>query len=232
MSDNEPFDSIDPAELARSSSDAREMPESLRGIDHAKVDRLGEVIVEPDDAMLMDLERAEEAAHASLAERAHDQGEQVPRALVIIVDDNAGEKSDRIGSLVAELLAEDHFGVDAVVRVASRKSKVRGALETAVVGGVDLAVTIGGVGVGPRDKTPEATKAVLDRRIPGIAQALRSSGLACGATDAGLSRGIAGISGSTVVVNLASSRAAIRDGMATLTPLVRYVINDMDRWNQ
>ena len=93
-------------------------------------------------------------------------------------------------------------------------------------------MTIGGVGVGPRDKTPEATKAVLDRRIPGIAQALRSSGLACGATDAGLSRGIAGISGSTVVVNLASSRAAIRDGMATLTPLVRYVINDMDRWNQ
>ena len=109
MSDNEPFDSIDPAELARSSSDAREMPESLRGIDHAKVDRLGEVIVEPDDAMLMDLERAEEAAHASFAERDHDQGEQVPRALVIIVDDNAGEKSDRIGSLVAELLAEDHF---------------------------------------------------------------------------------------------------------------------------
>ena len=133
---------------------------------------------------------------------------------------------------MAELLAEAHFGVDAVVGVASRKSEVRGALETAVIGGVDLAVTVGGVGVGPRDKTPEATKSVLDRRIPGIAQALRASGLACGATDAGLSRGVAGISGSTVVVNLASSRAAIRDGVATLTPLVRHVIHDMDRWDQ
>ena len=58
----------------------------------------------------------------------------------------------------------------------------------------------------------------------GICEALRSSGLAAGATDAGLSRGLAGVSGSTVVVNLASSRAAIRDGMATLCPLVSYVV--------
>ncbi|WJY77159.1 bifunctional molybdenum cofactor biosynthesis protein MoaC/MogA [Corynebacterium bovis DSM 20582 = CIP 54.80] len=70
---------------------------------------------------------------------------------------------------------------------------------------------------------------MLDKRLPGLSQALRASALACNALDGGLSRGVAGVSGSTVVVNLASSRAAIRDGMATLCPLARWVINDMTR---
>ena len=65
--------------------------------------------------------------------------------------------------------------------------------------------------------------------MPGIAEALRSSGLAASSLEAGLSRGVAGVSGSTVVVNLAGTRSAIRDGMATLCPLVRHVIADMNR---
>ena len=62
---------------------------------------------------------------------------------------------------------------------------------------------------------------------PGIAEALRASGLAAGVVDAGLSRGLVGVSGSTLVVNLAASRAAVRDGMATLTPLVAHVIDEL-----
>jgi molybdenum cofactor synthesis domain-containing protein len=103
--------------------------------------------------------------------------------------------------------------------------EIRNALNTAVIGGVDLVVSVGGTGVTPRDVTPEATRAVLDREVLGIAEALRSSGLAAGSTDAGLSRGLAGISGSTLVVNLAGSRAAVRDGMATLGPMAAQVIS-------
>src|SRR5919198_3021412 len=90
-----------------------------------------------------------------------------------------------------------------------------------------VVVAGGGPGVSPGDVTPDATAGVLDRPIPGIAEAIRASGLAAGAVDAGLSRGLVGVSGSTLVVNLAPSRAAVRDGMATLTPLVSHVISEL-----
>lgn len=149
------------------------------------------------------------------------------RALVVLVADHSLSTGDDADRLVTELLAEDGFAVDAVVEVRAKKSAIRKAIETAVVGGVDLVLTVGGVGVGPRDKTPDATRAVLDQLLPGITQALRASGLACGAIDAVTSRGVAGVSGSTVVVNMASSRAAVRDGMATLGPLVHFVIDQL-----
>ena len=149
------------------------------------------------------------------------------RALVVLVSDYMDDKSAETGHLVTELLLEAGFTVDAVVQVRSKKSESRQAIETAVVGGADLVLTIGGVGVAPRDKTPEATRSILDQVIPGISQALRSSGMACGAVDACVSRGVSGISGSTVVVNLADSRSAIRDGMATLIPLVHHVVDQV-----
>lgn len=154
---------------------------------------------------------------------------QLGRALVVIVDDRSAQPGahDSNGSLVAELLGEAGFHVDATVAVAADPVEIRNALNTAVIGGVDLVVTVGGTGVSPRDVTPDATSGVLDRVVPGVAEALRSSGLAAGAVDAGLSRGLCGVSGSTLVVNLASSRAAVRDGMATLTPLVAYVIGEL-----
>lgn len=149
------------------------------------------------------------------------------RALVVLVADHSLSTGDDADRLVSELLTEDGFAVDAVVEVRAKKSAIRKAIETAVVGGVDLVLTVGGVGVGPRDKTPDATRAVLDQLLPGISQALRASGLACGAIDAVTSRGVAGVSGSTVVVNIAASRAAVRDGMATLGPLVHFVIDQL-----
>ncbi len=155
--------------------------------------------------------------------------ETIGRALVVIVDDRLTrvEHEDTTGPLVAELLEEAGFVVDGTVGVAGETVDIRNALNTAVIGGVDVVVTVGGTGVSPRDVTPDATTGVLDRPIPGIAEAIRASGLAAGAVDAGLSRGLVGISGSTLVVNLASSRAAVRDGMATLTPLVKHVIEEL-----
>src|SRR5918997_1053549 len=150
----------------------------------------------------------------------------VGRALVVIVDDRTahGDGVDSTGPLVTELLNEAGFIVDATVLVAANEVEIRNALNTAVIGGVDLVVSVGGTGVTPRDVTPEATLDILDRELLGISEALRSSGLSAGIVDAGVSRGLAGVSGSTLVVYLAGSRAAVRDGMATLSPLAVQVI--------
>ncbi|MGF6884111.1 molybdenum cofactor synthesis domain-containing protein [Nocardia sp. GAS34] len=150
------------------------------------------------------------------------------RALVVVVDDRSAHGgTDSIGPLVVELLSEAGFLVDATVLVAADEVEIRNALNTAVIGGVDLVISVGGTGMSPRDVTPEATSEVLDRELPGISEALRASGLSAGSLDAGLSRGLAGISGSTLVVNLPGSRAAVRDGMATLGPLASRVIDEL-----
>ena len=157
------------------------------------------------------------------------EAESAGRALVVIVDDRQahGEKADSIGPLVRELLTEAGFHVDATVAVAADEVEIRNALNTAVIGGVDLVISVGGTGMSPRDVTPEATEQVLDRELPGITEALRASGRVAGSLDAGLSRGVAGISGSTLVVNLPGTRAAVRDGMATLGPLASRVIGEL-----
>ena len=155
--------------------------------------------------------------------------ELVGRALVVVVDDRTahGDEEDHSGPLVTELLTEAGFVVDGVVAVAADEVEIRNALNTAVIGGVDLVVSVGGTGVTPRDVTPEATLDILDRELLGISEAIRASGLSSGIMDAGLSRGLAGISGSTLVVNLAGSRYAVRDGMATLNPLAAGIIGQL-----
>ena len=154
---------------------------------------------------------------------------QIGRALVVVVDDRVshGELEDTIGPLVTELLEEARLVVDAVVVVPGDTVAIRNALNTAVIGGVDLVISVGGTGVTPRDVTPEATTTILDRELLGISEALRASGLSAGIVDAGVSRGLAGISGSTLVVNIAGSRGAVRDGMATLGPLAVQVISQL-----
>jgi molybdenum cofactor synthesis domain-containing protein len=148
--------------------------------------------------------------------------------LVVVVDDRTAHgDEDHSGPLVTELLGEAGFVVDGVVAVEADEVEIRSALNTAVIGGVDLVVSVGGTGMTPRDVAPEATREILDREILGISEALRTSGLAAGVVEAGLSRGLAGISGSTLVVNLAGSRSAVRDGMATLNPLAVQVIGQL-----
>jgi molybdenum cofactor synthesis domain-containing protein len=156
-------------------------------------------------------------------------GELVGRALVVVVDDRTahGDEQDHSGPLVTELLSEAGFVVDGVVVVSADEVEIRNALNTAVIGGVDLVVSVGGTGVTPRDVTPESTRDILDRELLGISEALRASGLSAGIVEAGVSRGLAGISGSTLVVNLAGSRAAVRDGMATLSPLAVQIISQL-----
>lgn len=188
--------------------------------------------VDPADVVAADAAAREFAARAGRGPASEVPGDAVGRALVVVVDDRAahGEVDSPLGPLVGELLAEAGFHVDATIVVSGDEIEIRNALNTAVIGGVDLVVSVGGVGVGARDVAPEATEPLLDRRLRGIEEAVRSSGLAAGATDGGLSRGLAGISGQTLVVNIADSRAAVRDGMATVAPLAKYVIANISEF--
>jgi molybdenum cofactor synthesis domain-containing protein len=151
------------------------------------------------------------------------------RALVVLVADRHSHEpeDDGTGALVTELLTESGFVVDGTVTVPSDAAVVRNALNTAVIGGVDLVVTVGGTGVSPRDVVPDVTGEILDRELPGVTEALRWSGMTAGVTEAVVSRGLCGVSGSTLVANIAGSRAAIRDGLATLSPLAEYLIGEL-----
>ena len=151
------------------------------------------------------------------------------KARVIVASNRAaaGVYSDTSGPLLVAGLRALGCDVDDTPVVVPDGDPVAEALRAAVADRIDVVVTSGGTGVTPTDRTPEATRGLLDFEIPGIAEAIRASGLAAGAVDAGLSRGLVGVSGSTLVVNLASSRAAVRDGMATLTPLVGHVIAEL-----
>ena len=151
------------------------------------------------------------------------------RALIVLVSDRLfhGEPDDGTGALVTELLAEVGFVVDGVVIVPSDEIDIRNALNTAVIGGVDLVVTVGGTGISPRDVVPDVTSEVLDRVLPGVAEAVRWSGAVAGVMEAVASRGLVGVSGSTLVANIAGTRPAIRDGLATLAPLARFLIGEL-----
>ena len=93
-------------------------------------------------------------------------GELVGRALVVVVDDRTAHgEEDHSGPLVTELLNEAGFVVDGVVVVSADEVEIRNALNTAVIGGVDLVVSVGGTGVTPRDVTPEATEAVCEKML-------------------------------------------------------------------
>ena len=150
------------------------------------------------------------------------------RAAVVVASNraSAGVYDDTTGPLLVDFLTSLGFTCADPVVVPDGEP-VGAAVSAEVRGGARVVLTTGGTGLTPTDLTPEVTRPLLDREVPGIAEAIRASGLAAGAVDAGLSRGLVGVSGSTLVVNLASSRAAVRDGMATLTPLVRHVIADL-----
>ena len=134
---------------------------------------------------------------------------------------SAGEREDASGDLLAEALGADGWEVVRQV-VPDDRSEIVAALRE-LAGSSGLVLTTGGTGFGPRDMTPEATAEVLERGAPGIAEAIRSDAVA--KTPHGmLSRGIAGVVGATLVVNLPGSPGACRDGWAVLAPAVGHAV--------
>ena len=148
------------------------------------------------------------------------------RALAVTASNRAaaGVYEDRSGSVLAGLLAEAGCAVDGPL-VVPDGAPVEAALRDAIAAGYDVVVTTGGTGLTPGDLTPEMTRRVLDREIPGIAEAIRAAGVAAGFPSAMLSRGLAGLASRTLIVNLAGSTGAVRDGMAVLAPVLRHAVD-------
>ncbi|MGV1037794.1 MAG: MogA/MoaB family molybdenum cofactor biosynthesis protein [Candidatus Nanopelagicales bacterium] len=152
---------------------------------------------------------------------------RVPSAAVITVSDRAfaGEYEDRSGPIIAAELGTLGFGVDAVVVVADGAA-VGAALRDQVARGRALVMTTGGTGLAPRDLTPEQTRLVIDREVPGIAERIRAVGAEAVPT-AMLSRGIAGVADRTLIINLAGSTGAARDGMDALRSVLVHAVEQI-----
>jgi molybdenum cofactor synthesis domain-containing protein len=155
--------------------------------------------------------------------------ETVIRALAVTVSNRAaaGVYADKSGPVLVELLRSAGCGVVDGPLVVPDGEPVEAALRDALAAGYDVVVTTGGTGLTPGDLTPEMTRRVVEREIPGIAEALRSAGAAAGVPAAILSRGTAGVADQTLIVNLPGSTGGVRDGMAVLARVLAHAVSQV-----
>jgi cyclic pyranopterin phosphate synthase len=148
------------------------------------------------------------------------------RAIVIVSSTGAanGSRTDTTGPVLVAWLAANGFMPDPIV--ITPDAAIAAAIEAAVSTHPAVLLTTGGTGVHPQDRTPEATRAVLDQELPGIAEAIRTAGRAVTPT-AALSRATAGISGGTIIVNLPGSAGGVRDGLTVLDGLLPHLIDQL-----
>ena len=151
------------------------------------------------------------------------------KAAVVVASNRAaaGVYDDSTGPLLVEALAAWGYAVSAPVVVPDGEP-VAAAVREAVADGARVVLTTGGTGLTPTDRTPEAVRPLLDREVPGIAEAIRAYGAAKGIPTAALSRGIAGVAGGCLVVTLPGSRGGVKDGLAVLEPLVRHAVEQIE----
>jgi molybdenum cofactor synthesis domain-containing protein len=150
------------------------------------------------------------------------------RAEVVVASNRAaaGVYADETGPLLVEFLQELGFTTGPPV-VVPDGDPVGAAISAAASGGARVVLTTGGTGLTPTDRTPEVTRALLDFEVPGIAEAIRSFGVAAGVPTAALSRGLAGVVGSCLVVNLPGSRGGVKDGLTVLRPILVHAVEQV-----
>lgn len=149
-------------------------------------------------------------------------------AAVVVASNRAaaGVYADTTGPLIVEFLDRLGFAVSGP-QVVPDGEPVGAAISAAVKAGARVVLTTGGTGLTPTDRTPEATRVLLDREVPGIAEAIRAHGVAQGVPSAVLSRGVAGVVGTCLVVNLPGSRGGVKDGLAVLESWLVHAVEQI-----
>ena len=151
-------------------------------------------------------------------------------ALVLTLSDTAaaGNREDLSGPEAAKILEEAGFEIKAVEILPDDRAAIEARLLSACTEGIRLIVTTGGTGLSPRDVTPEATLAVIDKAVPGISELMRSEGFKK-TPRAALSRGVAGIRQSTLIINLPGSVKGVRECLGAVRPILAHAVETLQQ---